>query len=130
MNEIINHKIKIRFNQGSHNNSYIKSISDVSKISKSIKKKAKTDSLSNFSRSNTIKIKMNNNNLFKDISEIKPKENFYCNQDIKNSIFNEKGILIEKDQSIFNISKLNLDSTEKIMCEELSDYYFKVSICL
>ena len=58
MNEIINHKSKIRFNQGSQNNSYIKSISDVSKISKSIKKKAKTDSLSNFSRSNTIKIKI------------------------------------------------------------------------
>lgn len=98
----------------------------MSKISNSIKKKPNTDSLSNFSRINTIKKTSINNDLFKDISEIKPNDIFYCNQDIKNSIFNEKIKEIERNNSIFNITQLNSYVTEKALSDDQSDHYFQV----
>lgn len=99
----------------------------MSKISKSMKKNLKSDSLSNFSKNESNKIKILNNDLFKDISEIKPKENFYCDQDIKNSIFKEKPLDGEyKEISALNLSNLNSNITEQVLSNELSEMYFQV----
>ena len=62
------------------------------------------------------------------MSEIKPKENFICNNDIINSIFKEKQTDFDNYDSIFNVTKIK--DNLNVGSDDISDFYFQVAFKL